>query len=93
MKLSRLAGRSIIPFAAAMLASVSAVSIGGAEPPAITPERFGEIHDLIRPGPGEARWAEIPWMACLWEARRKAAAEGKPLLLWMATEGNPVGMT
>jgi hypothetical protein len=32
-------------------------------------------------------------MACLWEARKKAAAEGKPLLLWMATEGNPVGMT
>ena len=91
MKRSRRAGLPAIPLAAAML--VPAAGPGGAEPPAIPPGRFREIHDLIRPGAGEARWAEIPWLACLWEARRKAAAEGKPLLLWMATEGNPVGMT
>ena len=77
----------------AVAAVLAAASLAAADPPAIPPERFGELHDLIRPGPGEARWAEIPWMACLWEARRRAAAEGKPLLLWMATEGNPVGMT
>ena len=78
-------------FAAGLLAA--SANLGGAEPPAIPLERFQEIHDLVRPGAGEARWAEIPWVACLWQARRKAAAEGKPLLLWMATEGNPVGMT
>jgi len=82
--------RSVLVGVAAALASSS---LGGAEPPALSPARFQEIHDLIKPGHGEARWAEIPWMACLWEARKKAAAEGKPLLLWMATEGNPVGMT
>jgi hypothetical protein len=90
MRSTRRAGLSRTLVAAAL---ASAAVLAGAEPPPIPLERFREIHDLIKPGPGEARWAEIPWMACLWEARKKAAAEGKPLLLWMATEGNPVGMT
>lgn len=90
MRSRRVEGSRALAAAAALAATAV---LGGAEPAAIPPERFREIHELIKPGPGEARWAEIPWMACLWEARKKAAAEGKPLLLWMATEGNPVGMT
>ena len=54
---------------------------------------FDRLHALIKPGFGESRWAEIPWMSCLWEARKKAAAEGKPLLIWYAAEGNPIGLT
>jgi len=45
---------------------------------------FERLHQLIKPGPGEARWEQIAWMPAndLWAARRKAAEEGKPLLLW-----------
>ena len=47
---------------------------------------------LIKSSPGEARWDEIPWTTSLWEARKKAAALGKPLFIW-AANGNPLGVT
>jgi len=54
----------------------------------IRDEHFESMLKLIRPKP----WGfeEIPWMTSLWEARRKAAAEGKPLFLWTG-EGHPLG--
>jgi len=52
--------------------------------------RFEELHALIRPAPGG--FEEIPWMTSLWEARRKAATEGKPLLVWSG-ECHPLGAT
>jgi hypothetical protein len=61
-----------------------------AEP--IVPEQFDRLHALIRPQPGEDRWAEIPWLTSLWQARQRAAAEGKPILLW-EMDGNPLGCT
>ena len=67
---------SIAPFAAA------------AEP--INPKDFGKIHALIRPGAADEKWNEVPWMSSLWEARKKAAAEGKPILLW-EMDGHPLG--
>jgi hypothetical protein len=51
-----------------------------------------KVHALVKTSPGEARWDEIPWMTSLWDARRKAAAEGKPLFIW-AANGNPLGVT
>ena len=56
----------------------------------ITPERFKELHALIKPAAAEEKWAEIPWLAGLWDARQKAAAEGKPILLW-EMDGHPLG--
>ena len=60
--------------------------------PPISPGEFQRLHDLIRPHAGEARWTEIPWQASLWEARKQAAAAGKPILLW-EMDGNPLGCT
>ena len=57
---------------------------------ALPPKQFAALHALIKPRPGEDKWAEIPWLTSLWEARRKAAAEGKPILLW-EMDGNPLG--
>ena len=56
----------------------------------VTPERFRELHTLIKPAADEEKWAEIPWLASLWDARQKAAAEGKPILLW-EMDGHPLG--
>ena len=56
----------------------------------VTPERFKELHTLIKPAASEEKWAEIPWVASLWDARQKAAAEGKPILLW-EMDGHPLG--
>ena len=60
----------------------------GAEP--IRPEQFKGLHTLIKPKPAEQKWAEIPWLASLWEARQQAAREGKPILLW-EMDGHPLG--
>jgi hypothetical protein len=51
---------------------------------------FAPLHTSIKPRPDELRWREIPWETDLWEARRRAAGEGKPLLMW-AMNGNPLG--
>lgn len=63
----------------------------GAAPPE-GDEAFERTFSLIKASPGEARWDEIPWTTSLWQARRRAAAEGKPLFIW-AANGNPIGVT
>ena len=57
-----------------------------------TPEQFAALHKLIKPQPGELRFHEIPWLLDVWEARRKAAAEGKPILVWSGAGGAPIGV-
>jgi hypothetical protein len=53
---------------------------------------FDNLVALIKPRPGEASWTEIPWLTDLWEARKRAAAEGKPIFVWMAS-GQSLGCT
>jgi hypothetical protein len=48
-----------------------------------------KLHRLIKPRAGESRWMEIDWYPSVWEARQKAAREGKPLLLWAGSGGAP----
>ena len=52
-------------------------------------EQFDDVHKLIKPQRGESRWREIPWLTSLWEARVKAAAEGKPIVVWTGSGGAP----
>jgi hypothetical protein len=55
---------------------------------------FGKLHTLIRPHADEARcrWmTDIPWETSIWEARQKAAAQGKPLLVVGSGGGSPLG--
>lgn len=59
-----------------------------AEP--IAPRQFDEISRVIKPQAGEDKWADIPWLANLWQARQAAAKAGKPILLW-EMDGNPLG--
>jgi hypothetical protein len=80
--------KSLLPIAmAALLWSAPARA---AEP--ITAQQFAKLHPLLKPQGGEDRWQQIPWMISLWAARQKAAAEGKPILLW-EMDGHPLGCT
>jgi hypothetical protein len=65
-------------------------AVRSAEP--IKPEEFRQLIAVIKPGPGEDKWAEIPWGISIWEARKQAAREGKPVLLW-EMDGHPLGCT
>ena len=58
----------------------------------ITAERFAELRTVVRPAADEDRWARIPWKASLSEARKAAAAQGKPIFLW-EMDGHPLGCT
>ncbi|MBI3972637.1 MAG: hypothetical protein HY332_15275 [Chloroflexi bacterium] len=46
----------------------------------------------VRPKPDEVKWQSIPWQSDLWEARRLAIRQGKPIFLW-AMNGHPLGCT
>jgi len=60
----------------------------------LTPEKFAAMHALIRPQAGEFGWYEdVPWLTSVQEAREKAAAAGKPLLIWCSADGQPCGAT
>src|SRR6516164_9103508 len=57
---------------------------------ALPADQFDKVRALIKPRPGG--FDDIPWMTDLWEARKKAAADGKPLLVWVG-DGHPLGWT
>jgi hypothetical protein len=65
-------------------------SASAKKPAGLAPDHFDKLRALIKPKPGG--FDDIPWMTDLWEARRKAAAEGKPLLVWVG-DGHPLGWT
>ena len=69
----------------------ASVLVPAAEPPMIASEQFDKLHKMIKPQPGETRFHEIPWFLSIWEARKQAAAEGKPILVWSGSGGAPVG--
>jgi hypothetical protein len=53
-------------------------------------KKWESYHKLIKPQPGEWKFADIPWARTIWEARKKAAEEGKPLFIWYMA-GEPLG--
>lgn len=57
----------------------------------LTPEQFEKWSRLIKPMPGESRWEEIPWLLSVYDARKKAAEEGKPIFLWSGGGAPPLG--
>ena len=73
--------------------AVSVVLAAGAarahEPAPLSTEQFEKFHQMIKPQRGEARWMEIDWYPSIWEARQKAAREGKPLFVWAGSGGAP----
>lgn len=57
----------------------------------VTSANFAALHKLIRPQEGESRWRSLDWLTSLHEGRVKAAAEGKPILLWSGGGAPPTG--
>ena len=62
-----------------------------ADPEPIAVKDFDHLHKLIKPAADESRWLGMNWLTSLWEARQKAAAEGKPILLWSGGGAPPLG--
>ena len=62
-------------------------------PDGLSLAEFEKAHKLIRPQPGESRWREVPWLTSLWDARQKAAATGKPIVVFTGSGGAPLCQT
>ena len=54
-------------------------------------DTFQQIYRPIRPQAGESLWMDVPWQTDLHEARRKAAAEGKPLFVQSGGKAISIG--
>jgi hypothetical protein len=54
-------------------------------------DTFAQLREQIRPQPGESRWMDIPWLTDVHEARKKAAAEGKPLFVYSGGGATGIG--
>ena len=73
-----------------LVASIVLSGLGlASEPEPIGQARFEALHAMIRRQPGESRWMEIDWYPSVWEARKEAAAQGKPLFLMAGSGGAP----
>jgi len=57
----------------------------------LTAKNFQQLYQQIRPQAGESRWLEVPWQIDLHAARRKAAAEGKPLFVMSGGGATAIG--
>ena len=66
--------------------------VAAESPQAIPTYQFDKLHQLIKPQAGELRFQEIPWLLSVWDARKQAAAEGKPILVWSGSGGAPLGV-
>ena len=77
--------RSILLASLSLLVALN--TLRAAEP--IKAEQVGKLQALIKPQANEEKFMQIPWMTSLWDARQKAAAEGKPILLW-EMDGHPL---
>lgn len=81
----------LIPrIAAVPLALLLAATANSAANERPSPEK--DLMAVIAPSAKEQAWLAIPWETDLTEARRKAAAEGKPIFLW-EMDGHPLGCT
>ena len=54
---------------------------------------FDRLFAEIKPQPGESPWREIPWLTNITEARQRAVAEDKPLVIFTAADGSPLCRT
>ncbi len=58
--------------------------------PAIRDADYATLKSLVPPKPEEELFTTLPWETSLWAGRTKAAASGKPILIW-SMDGHPLG--
>jgi hypothetical protein len=61
--------------------------------PPIAADDFDRLLTAIKPQKGESPRRDIPWLTNVTEARRRAVAEDKPLVIFTAADGSPLSRT
>ena len=79
--------------AVALVAFIANDSARGAERgEGLAPEEFARLHAMVGTQPGESLYRQIPWLTSVWEARKQAAALGRPIFIWAGSGGGPIGV-
>ena len=60
--------------------------------PIVGSPEYERLVNVIKPAKSELNWLKIDWGTDLWEARKQAAEQGKPIFLW-EMDGHPMGCT
>ena len=80
-------------FFTTLILGVFATCAPAADVPGISPGDFDRLLSTIKPQKGESPWREIAWLTNVTEARKKASAENKPLVIFTAADGSPLSRT
>lgn len=80
-------------FVLVLLCLASPFARGQDPVPEIPESEFDRLYAAIKPQQGESPWREISWFTNVTEARRKASAENKPLVIFTAADGSPLSRT
>ena len=76
-----------------VLGVASTFARGGDAVPEMSAADFDRLFAAIKPQRGASPWREIAWLTNVTEARRKASAENKPLVIFTAADGSPLSRT
>ena len=74
----------------------SLISLKAQGDPGLSELRHADLDRLlaeIKPQRGESPWREITWLTDVTEARKRAVAEDRPLVIFTAADGSPLGRT
>lgn len=77
-------------FVLLFICSASLFAAGDDAVPEIAAADFDRLLAAIKPQRGESPWREVLWLTNVTEARRKASAENKPLVIFTAADGSPL---
>ena len=75
-----------------LIVALASTALEAAQPKPIATDQFASLHKMIKAQAGESLFWNVPWLTSMREARRKAAAEGKPIIVWSGSGGAPVGV-
>ena len=73
-----------------ILPALFATALTAQAAPSLSAAEYASVLKTVRPAAGEDKFDQVPWLISLWEARKVAAKEGKPILLW-EMDGHPLG--
>lgn len=54
---------------------------------------FARLQRVIQPDLNQSSWRDVNWLTDVTAARARAARENKPILVFMAADGSPLGRT
>lgn len=83
----------VVRLTVGLLALTASPAFADERVPPIPAEEFEGLLVAIKPQPGESPWREINWLTNVTEARRKAVAEDKPIVIFTAADGSPLSRT